>query len=347
MISRLKWKLTLHKLVNWEYWPFWAIYWVTVPYWVYLCICHKSFFFFTASNPSIDFGGMLGEAKDDIFKILPKENCPITKLVDPEVSVEEAIDELQRLGLSFPIICKPNVGERGWRVKKVKDMDQFQRYHNEAPEPYLIQEYIDLPIELGVFYYRLPNAERGVVSSIVEKGMLQVTGDGKSTVKQLMQSNLRAMMQLESLESSILDSIPDKDEIIELVAIGNHCKGTTFLNGEHYINDKLTRTFDAVAQKSEGFFFGRYDLRCGSIEELENGVFKILELNGAGAEPGHIYHPGRSLLLAYRDIFHHLSVLSDICLQNHKRGVPYWTFKQGFKRVLALGENKKVQKRYA
>ena len=161
-------------------------------------------------------------------------------------------------------------------------------------------------------------------------------GDGEHSVSDLLRNSPRAVITAD-LSSEFLQAegsrVPAKGERVLVEPIGNHCRGTKFLNDEHEIDDDLHKAFNKLADEIPDFYFGRFDLKCQSFEGLKNlRDFKILELNGAGSEPGHIYHPGYSLLRAYRDIFWHLGVLADISAQNHKAGVPYWSFKRGYKK---------------
>ena len=83
-----------------------------------------------------------------------------------------------------------------------------------------------------------------------------------------------------------------------------------------------------MSKQVDGFFYGRYDLRCASYEALYNGEMKIMELNGAGAEPAHIYHPGFSIVEAYKVLFNHWKILGQISRANHKKGVEYMTLRE-------------------
>ena len=205
-------------------------------------------------------------------------------------------------------------------------------YLDICPVDFLIQEYIDLPIELGIFYYRYPDEKEGKVTSIVKKKMLEVRGNGKDTVRVLMREYPRARLQLPTFENEypeILDIIPENGASIELMPIGNHSRGTTFLNENQLINNELCKQFDVLSKRIDGFYFGRFDIRCNSEQDLHKGNFKIMELNGAGAEPGHIYDPGFSLFKAYRSIISHLKALFEISRANRKRGFAYMTFSEG------------------
>ena len=163
------------------------------------------------------------------------------------------------------------------------------------------------------------------------KEMLTVTGDGKSTLQHLILAKDRAKLQWQTLEKTYrqnLRTVLNKGEVFELVSIGNHCLGTKFINANHLINNKLSTTFNNISKQIEGFYFGRFDLRCATIEDLYAGNIKVMELNGCGAEPAHIYHPGYSFFKALRDLFTHWRNIFLIARENHKRGIKYTTAKE-------------------
>jgi hypothetical protein len=279
---------------------------------------------------------MLYDPKYPILKYFDPELIPRTILITSHTDIEEIRAKMQDAELVFPLIVKPDIGERGIGVEKVQTEKDLERYHRQVNYDYLIQEYVDLPLEIGVFYYRYPDEESGLVSSIVIKEMLKVTGDGNSTVEELMSKYPRARLQLDSLSvkfPKLMDEIPEEGEVLELEAIGNHNRGTTFLDGQDLINEELREIIEGLARKVPGFYYGRFDMRCGSVEELNRGVnFKILELNGAKSEPAHIYQPGYPILKAYKSIFHHWIVMFRISQINHHRGFEY----QGFWKCLPV-----------
>lgn len=329
----------LIKLRSWEYWPFGLVYAPVFIYWLWLSLRAKSLLYFTASNPSIENGGMLGESKKKILDLVPDKYKAKTLFLSPKVTTDSILKEMQLAGLNFPVICKPDIGERGVLVEKINNDNELSRYISEINQNFLLQEYLDLPIELGVFYYRMPDKPDGVVSSIVIKEMLTVKGDGKSTLKELILNNDRSKLQWEQLKVKFnqeLSLVLKDEEQKQLVSIGNHCKGTKFLNGDYLINDELHHTFNRISQEIDGFYFGRYDIRVASIKDLYKGNIKIMELNGAGSEPAHIYNPGYSILKAYKSIFHHWKILYKISVVNHSRGVLYLPLKEGWKEYRKL-----------
>ncbi len=273
---------------------------------------------------------MFGEKKSDIFKLIPAEHLPKTVLVQ-QGDLERASFMAEEIG--FPIIAKPDVGERGVWVEKINNQNQLKEYVRKCPVNFLLQELIDYPIELGVFFVRKPD-EKGKITSIVRKDFLTVTGDGNTKLIDLLEKNERALMTADLKSDFVVankELILKHGETLVVEPIGNHCRGTKFLNDNHEIDDELTDAFNELADQVPDFYFGRFDLKCTSYSDLKQlKNFKILELNGAGAEPGHIYEPGYPLWKAYSDILWHLRLLSDISALNRKRGHSYWSFWKGY-----------------
>ena len=277
---------------------------------------------------------MMGESKFEVLELVPNEVKPKAILIRHSATTESVLLALLENNLSFPVIFKPDMGERGWMVRKIKSEEDVLQYLKEIKIDFLAQELVDLPLEFGVYYLRFPDQQNGFVNSITMKEFLSVEGDGKKAIAELILEKDRARFQwniLAAVYKEQLDEILPAGKKMELVSIGNHCLGTTFLNGNHLITPKLSASFDRISKQVKDFYFGRYDLRCASLEDLENGIVKIVELNGCGAEPAHIYHPGASLWEGVGDLIRHWKNLYKISRQNHERGVPYLSFREGRK----------------
>ncbi len=320
------------KLTHWEYWPWYLVYLPVFAYWLWCGLKARAIFYVSAVNPGFAYGGIIGASKKAILDKLPPGLVPITMLFNADDPVPQIIAGMKQHGLGFPVIVKPDIGERGFKVELVNSQDELRQYLSQVTGRLLLQEYLDLPLEAGVFYYRLPDTEKGVVSSVVLKGLLSVTGNGRASIRQLMLQHGRARLQIKRLQENgniDLQRIPARGEEVLLEPIGNHVRGTMFINGNHLRNQQLNDTFDRISHAIEGFYYGRYDLRCASEADLYAGKFKIMELNGAASEPAHIYDPGFSLMEAYRVLLHHWSILYKISRQNHQKGEPYMSFATG------------------
>lgn len=319
------------KLRNWEYWPFGIVQFPIFFYFGWLSLRARSIVFFSASNPGITMGGMFGESKFEVLRKVPSEFVPKTTFVPRSSDLHVVLSLLKESGIGWPLICKPDLGERGFMVKRIENESALADYLETMKFDFIAQELVSDPMEFGVFYTRFPSRERGEVTSIVMKEMLSVVGDGTSTLQQLILNVDRAKLQWDSLSQvyqNQLNSVPASGRKMELVSIGNHCLGTKFLDGTHLITPKLSDTFDKISKQIPGFYFGRFDLRCSSVEDLYKGKIKIMELNGCGAEPAHIYQPGYSLRKALKVLFTHWKNIFIIARENQRNGIEFISFKE-------------------
>ncbi len=329
------------KLLNWEYWPFYVVYAPLFGYWFWLCLKARSLFFFNTSNPTIRNGGFLQESKKEIYDMIPPRYYPSTLLFKAGTSATEVLGQVANAGMSFPLIAKPDMGLRGISVKKINNENELTGYINGSKVDYLVQTFIPFENEVGIFYYRLPEQDNGQISGIVEKEFLTVRGDGLSTLLDLLKRDPRYILQLKTLQktdAARLEKVLLKDEVELLVPYGNHSRGAKFIDISHLVDEQLTASVDAVCKEVPGFYFGRLDIRYRSWEELCAGKnFSIIELNGAGSEPTHIYDPRHSIFYAWREIMRHWVILLKISIQNHRQlKMPYMKFSVG---VQMLKEN--------
>jgi len=319
------------KLLNYEYWPFWVFYIPLYFYGIYLALRSRSASYFTAANPGMQYGGAFGQSKIDILQLIPKAYLPKTIFFRQGTSVASITESMEKESITFPCIAKPNVGERGVGVEKIDDSQALADYLAAHPDDVLIQEYLAFPVELGVFYHRFPNQEAGQITSVVKKEFLTVTGDGKSTLDELINSNIRAAGRLDYLRKKFqteLERVLPKGKTMHLEPIGNHNRGTKFLNANHLINPQLTAVFDRLAKSIPDYYYGRFDLKVPSLDALYAGKnIKIMELNGVNSEPAHIYDPNMHIWQAYKSVFRHAKIIRQIAVYNHKhRGVAYAPF---------------------
>ena len=323
----------LIRLKSWEYWPFGIVQFPAILYWVWLSLRARSFVFFSASNPGIPMGGMFGESKYEILKNIPARLVPRTILIQPQASVAEVKIRLETAGLKLPLIFKPDIGERGFKVARINDEEDITRYLKEISVAFLAQDLVHEDLEFGVFYMRMPNEACGRVISVVGKEMLFIVGDGKSTLQELILDTDRAKLQWEKLKISFRNKLAwvvPEGQKVELVSIGNHALGTRFIDSSHLINERLSQTFNEISDSIPGFYFGRYDLRCASTEDLYSGNVRIMELNGCGAEPVHIYDTTFPLWRAVSVLIQHWKYIFAISTTNQQNGVSYMRHREAF-----------------
>ena len=326
-------KLFFHKLFHWEYWPYQIVYITIYFLGIFSAIRARSFYFFNAANPTIKNGGFMNESKKEIYDLIPQKYYPKTELILAKTSFETVLLILEKSQIQFPFIAKPDIGLRGSAVKKINSIDELKHYHSKADFDFLIQDLIPFENEIGVFYVRFPNQENGEITGIVRKEFLIVEGDGKATILDLIRKNPRYQMQEKVLTKEFgwgLNDILAKGVKRNLVPYGNHIRGAKFLDDSHKISDKLNLVFNEMCTQIEGFYFGRLDIMFSNYEDLENGKnFQIVELNGSGSEPTHIYDPKHSIFFAWKELWRHIAYMAKISRMNHKKGFQYLSRKVG------------------
>jgi hypothetical protein len=211
----------------------------------------------------------------------------------------------------------------------------------------LVQDLIPFENEVGIFYVRFPNEKQGILTGIVAKEFLIVEGNGKSTMEALILENPRYALQFQSLKREYgkkLKTILPFGEKKNLVPFGNHARGAKFTDASNLISDKLTDVINEICIKIPEFYFGRLDVMYQNWADLENGKnFSLVEINGSGSEPTHIYDPKHSLFFAWKELARHITYMYQISVANNKRGFPYLSRKEGMKEYkLHLKQSEKI-----
>ena len=319
----------LKRWSRWEFWPPYVFYPPVVAYIAYLGIRFRSWTLFTAANPAIPAGGFVGESKHQILEQLKNAAAqwlPCSTLLAcgvPSQRLAEAEEFMRQHGLQFPIVLKPDAGQRGAGVAVVRSLEQLYEYLTKSSFRVILQEHVPGE-EYGVFYYRHPGDSHGRVFSVTEKRMPVLLGDGRRTLEELILADDRAVCMSDFYLRKNLDrsqQVPTPGERVQLVEIGTHCRGAIFLDGVDTITPALEEVIDRIAQSFDGFFFGRFDIRVPSRQDFMAGRnMKIVELNGVTSEATHIYDPKLSLFDAYHVLFEQWRIAFEIGDFNRARG---------------------------
>jgi len=323
------------RVSNWELWPFSIIYAPLGLLWLYYALKARTFWFFSNVNPTLEFSGFEGETKKEMYEQLPIHLYPKTIHIEATSDFAKVRGRMIEAGFNYPFIAKPERGMQGLLVRKIEKEKDLFNYHNNLHLDYLIQDFVDLPMEFSVFHIRYPQQTKGVVTGFISKEYMSVTGDGRSTLLQLIHKHPKAIVREEDLRrrhAKNLYVILPKGEKYFLSITGNHNQGATFVNLYKQIDQQLCKVFDDISNKAGEFYFGRYDIKCTSIKDLKEGKnISILEFNGTGSEPNHIYDCGMGYLQALQEIARHWKYLYEIGRINKRRGIAYWSFMKGYR----------------
>jgi len=321
---------------SFEFWHPAFFYIPVAIYYFWLALRYRGLLLPTAANPQIFSGGMVGESKSSILDLVTERArvwvAKYATLTNPSLIrsrgmvLDQAEEAIESAGFSYPLVAKPDIGQRGAGVKLLRNSTDLIDYVNQFPEGQKIvfQEYIDYPHEAGVLYYRLPGTERGILFSITLKVFPSVVGDGSRTLRELIEADPRASKIKQTYfarHRRSLDTVLTKGKTVPLVFAGNHAQGCIFKDGARLATPDLLDRIEEIARSIPDFYFGRFDLRFVSEEMLKRGEgFRIVEINGAGAEATHIWDANMSLKEAYQTLFNQFDILFQIGSENRRRG---------------------------
>lgn len=310
-------------------------------YYLFLGLRYRSFTLPSVSNPNIETGGFMGESKGSVMKQVSEvQQSWIAEFVSvhrdgvpSETDLEIALSLMKEKNLEFPVVAKPDIGWNGYGVRLIEDKSHLLQYISTFPhnEKILLQRPVPYDGEAGVFYVRVPGEAHGIIKSVTLRYFPFVTGDGKSTLRELIRNDERTKMRAGyylggkpehiGFADEDLDQVPAEGELIRLSFIGSLRVGGLYRDASHLITPELSKRFDEIAGSMPEFYFGRFDIRFESIDRLLKGEgFSIIEINGAGAEAIQAWDPDVPLLKLYREFFKSYGLLFKIGNLNRARG---------------------------
>ncbi len=226
----------------------------------------------------------------------------------PATRLLRAGDQIDLSSLSFPLIVKPDNGIRGKGVHLIENENQLKKALS-VDYPVLIQSYVDLPLEFGVFYYHNTLTGQSGITGVTGKRFLTVEGDGYSTLSELLRKTPRASGKLRHYQKKLSEeweNVLKAGELRVIEQIGNHNRGTLFYDASSLINHNMVQLFEEIARNIGGFYWGRFDIRVAQLDDLYTGnQLKVLEVNGSQSEPTHLYDPAYNLFYAYTVMLKH------------------------------------------
>lgn len=306
-------RIRLARARRWEFWPGWLFYLPVIGWIVLLGLRHRHFTAFTAANPGFDNGSVVGERKSVALLALQArhpQHLPLTRKLPAATPAALAAVDALAAQQGWPLVLKPDIGQRGRGVAIVHGREEAAAYLRQARFTVLAQAYA-AGAEYGVFVMRKPGRAEFEISSIVHKVLPTLVGDGVRTLGALILADARARLiapQLYARHAQSLDTVPAAGERVHLVELGAHCRGAEFRSAMELDSPALLATMQQIADAVPGFAFGRIDLRCPDAEALRAGrELAVLEINGVTSEPAHYYQPGTPLRRAWAGFCAHWS----------------------------------------
>ena len=314
-----------------ERWPKWLICVPLVLQWLYLSARHGSTTLPSSANPRITAGGLVGEGKLEYFAdmgpLARQATAAYCAIAPGEGRLPDAVKAvMQRAGLAFPVVAKPNLGMCGFGVRRIDHPDALQVYLAAFPagQTVMLQTYLAEEGEAGIFYAREPGQTQGRIIGLALRRFPQVIGDGQHTLGALIAADVRARRLLDPAHHELqadTQAVPAAGQVVRLATIGSTRVGGLYTDGGAHATAQLSAAIDAIAQDMPEFYFGRFDIRFASVTELREGRgLRIMEINGAGSEAIEAWDPATPLLAAFRIIFAKQALLFAIGAAMRARG---------------------------
>ncbi|MEP6897223.1 MAG: hypothetical protein ABI870_01720, partial [Rhodanobacter sp.] len=299
--------------------------------WCWLGLRHGSLTLPSTANPRITAGGLVGDTKSEYFESMGvharSKVAPYVMLqVAGSDMLAAALSVMKEAGLTFPVVAKPDLGWCGFGVRRLDDTLELADYLARYPpgEALMLQHYLDEPGEAGIFYVRHPDQPRGWLLGILLRHFPQVNGDGVSTVAQLIAQDPRLQRATRNQREHECrhdpDHVPAAGTTLRLSLIGSTRVGGRYEDGSALASEALITAIDAVARDMPHFHVGRFDVRYRTLQDLREGRFTIMEVNGAGSEAVHAWDPKYSVRQVYRMVFAKQRLLFALGAANRARG---------------------------
>ena len=319
--NRQRIRAQVWRWISHEFWPTWISHVLLAPTYITQALRYRHTVIFTATNPGIaGAGGVVGERKSSRKASLEAAGAPLLPTVllrahsDDQRRLTRAkhiLEQYPELG-GYPIVLKPDRGERGSAVRVCRSEDDVVEQIARVRSDMVMQKFEPAPHEVGLFWVRLrppgepdEHGREGMIFSVTRKVFPQITGDGRHTLRELVLNDDRFRVQepvFAKRFGSAIDRVPPEGERVKMGITGNHSQGCRFEDGADLITDELTEVIDGICRRFPdmdgtpgGLDIGRFDIRYADEAELKAGRgFSVIELNGSSAEATNVYDPTRT-----------------------------------------------------
>jgi hypothetical protein len=247
-------------------------------------------------NPDISgISGLVGASKAHLNTKVHPDFRPKDIVFEVGTTVAAMQKIVAERKILFPAFIKPLQGERAAGVQFLPNQAALANAVLEPARAYLIEEAIMTQSEFCISVVRDLATQIFWVFSITERVIPTVIGDGKTSIQKLIPlldiPDLQKQKILEALEPEFLAKVLAHNVVQTVVRTASISYGTNYVKQRLTLAQKklLEQQLNKVLSDATGFNIGRFDIKANNLDELLAGKFKVIELNGIGGMPTHVY----------------------------------------------------------
>lgn len=273
-------------LVSPSYWPTWLVLLPTRTMLYAKALLRRRLTVASAANPGWGrLGGALGDAKSDLLAPFSRDarTCPYLALPAGIEALSAA--EVFAGQVGFPLVLKPEVAQDGAGLIKLNDLPALRAALAQPLKgAWLLQPWL-AGNEFELVWRREPGAEVGELVAVVEKTPVEITGDGRRPLENLIWDDANVLLRADlyqRLHTPTLMRIPAAGEVVRLDLSGAWSHGAKPVRRPSLEVASLRDALDAYCRLYPGLHHVRLDVRAASAQDLVAGRFQVTEIEGAG-----------------------------------------------------------------
>ena len=227
-----------------------------------LAVCSASVHYLTVlCQPTLTAGGLVGEGKMEYIAIMGERARTATARTTSVVitgagSLGEVEAAIERIGLSYPLVVKPDLGWCGFGVRRIDGCDALAHYVAAYPpgERLVLQEWLGAAGEAGLFYMRRPGEPSGELIGVLLRHFPRVMGDGVHTVGQLKDADRRAWrLGRDGASESCCDlcRIPARGEVVRIASVSSTRVGGGYEDGMCEVDREQPCVWAVILERAE------------------------------------------------------------------------------------------------
>ena len=283
-----------------------------------------------AVNPGLSgMSGLMGMSKIEVNNRLNSDFRPrnifCKKLPSTKKELEKKFSEKYDKKITFPVIIKPDIGERSTGVQFILE-ENIDNYliKNIRKTNFIIEEFIPYSREFGLSWIREPNTKNYDVIAFTERITPRAQPDGKNSLEKCIEKRCRELSISHEKQAKIFAGFSKKEldaidfKATSFVRTASISYGTSLkrIQLDTATKSRLSELISDLIIDNKGIHAGRFDIKANNIDELLAKKCSIIEMNGVAGAPLDIYDNEIPIPEKYEILFNYFDQVLAIAEKN-------------------------------